>query len=332
MASRQRLGGWTIMMVKRVEIREVGPREGFQIEPPGIAAQRKAELINALARSGVPAIQTVSFVNPAKVPQMADAEDVLRLVEPVPNVTYTALWFNVRGFERAREFPFLTLNGTISLSASKAFAEQNWDSRGGGALANLNSPLLDQYADLRVPVTISVAAAFGCNFQGRVPTADVLAVLLPVVEAVRNRGLTLSEVILSDTMGWANPLSVAQLTDLVRGEVPGVPLRLHLHDTRGMGIANAVAGIQKGVTLFDSSIAGLGGCPFAGHRGAAGNIATEDFVLTCHEMGIDTGIDTIAILEASRMAADIVGHPGAGRTLAGGFLSDSGVIYQGSAT
>jgi hydroxymethylglutaryl-CoA lyase len=270
-------------MVDKVLIREVGTREGFQFEPPGIPTARKVELIDALAGTGVRRIQTVSFVSPRSIPQMSDAEDVIAGLHPNPDVAYQALWFNVRGLRRAQDFGFLTMVGSVSLSASSKFAARNWGSP-DRALSALNDPLIEEYVRLKLPVAISVAAAFGCNFEGRVDEGTVITLL---------------------------------------GDLP---LSLHLHDTRGLGIANAMAALEVGIDRFDSAIAGLGGCPYAGHRGAAGNIATEDFVLLCHELGIETGIDPVRLLAAAALAEEVVGHPGSSRSLRGGHLTDTGVL------
>lgn len=313
------------MTERRIAIREVGPREGFQFEPVGISTEDKAKLITALSRTGITAIQTVSFVSPRSIPQMADADAVLELVEPVEGVTLGGLWFNVKGLQRALNCPVLTVVGLVAISASAAFAKRNWNSDSPG-MENLNRPLLDAYEQLGLPVTVSVAAAFGCNFQGRISVSDVLGVLEPVIADVRARKLPIIEICLSDTMAWGNPNSTRDLVPAVMSSYPSIPIRLHLHDTRGLGLANAVAGIEVGVDRFDAAIAGMGGCPYAGHRGAAGNIATEDFVLLCQEMGFETDVDQRAILEAAALAEEIMGHPGSGRSLRGGHLLDSGVL------
>jgi hydroxymethylglutaryl-CoA lyase len=312
-------------MVDKVLIREVGTREGFQFEPPGIPTARKVELIDALAGTGVRRIQTVSFVSPRSIPQMSDAEDVIAGLHPNPDVAYQALWFNVRGLRRAQDFGFLTMVGSVSLSASSKFAARNWGSP-DRALSALNDPLIEEYARLKLPVAISVAAAFGCNFEGRVDEGTVITLLGDTLTQLDERGLEVIEITLSDTMAWASPQSIKRLCDAVRTRFPDLPVSLHLHDTRGLGIANAMAALEVGIDRFDSAIAGLGGCPYAGHRGAAGNIATEDFVLLCHELGIETGIDPVRLLAAAALAEEVVGHPGSSRSLRGGHLTDTGVL------
>lgn len=307
------------MSVDRVEITEVGPREGFQFEGQGVATAGKIELINTLAKTGLKRIQAVSFVSPKMVPHVADAEEIMAAVDEVPGVEYEGLWFNLRGFERARATGRVTLDGQITVSASDKFAQQNWRTDSSG-LAELNRDLLSRYRDLNLPVGLSVAAAFGCNFQGRVEPSHVLDLINEAAEGVARAGLTLEEVALADTMAWANPLSIVSLIEAVRGLDVAPGLRLHLHDTRGLGLANAYAALSVGVRRFDTAIAGLGGCPFAGHKGAAGNIATEDFVLLCHEVGLKTGVHVEALLEAAHVAESVVGHPAASRSLKGGHL------------
>lgn len=306
-------------------VREVGPREGFQIEPAGIPTDRKIALIEALSDTGLREIEAVSFASPKAIPQFADAAAVLDGLRPEPDVAYTAIWFNERGLERALAARALTMRGIIAVSASDAFAMKNWRYP-NGCLTDLNEPLLDRYVSLELPVWVNAAAAFGCNFQGRVPTDDLLRVIDVAVKSVADRDLRLGGITLADTMGWANPHSVRSLVDTVAKRFADVPLALHLHDTRGLGMANALAGLEAGITILDSSIAGLGGCPFSGAKGSSGNIATEDLVLLLHEMGYTTGVDSAKILRAAALAEQIVGHPADGKSLRGGHLADTGLI------
>lgn len=307
------------MTSDRVEIAEVAPREGFQFEKRQLPTAGKAALINALARTGVRAIQAVSFVSRKTMPHMADSDEVMRLVEPAPDVEFTALWFSPSGFRRARELSNLTLAGTITLSASEPFTRRNWELDDAGFL-DLNKALLRAYAPLGLPVELNAAAAFGCNFGGPVAPATVLELIATAAEATAAEGLRLTEISLADTMAWANPASIRTLCTAVAREYPEIPIRLHLHDTRGVGLANAVAAMEIGVRRFDAAISGLGGCPFAGHTGAAGNIATEDFHYLCRSLGMDTGLDADALMAASELAETVVAHPGTSRTLRGGLL------------
>jgi hydroxymethylglutaryl-CoA lyase len=167
---------------------------------------------------------------------------------------------------------------------------------------------------------VGVMAAFGCNYEGDVTPAQVISVIEKVEAQARSCGSRLGNVSLADTMGWANPLQIKRLVGAVRARWPEIPVKLHLHDTRALAIANVVAALEIGVDRFDSAVAGLGGCPFAAHKGAAGNVTTEDLVFLCQEMGVDTGIDLDAMIEAGQLAERVVGHPLPGKLKAGGNL------------
>jgi hydroxymethylglutaryl-CoA lyase len=307
-------------MPKSVRINEEGPREGFQIESGSIPTARKIELIEALAGTGLKQIQIVSFVNPKRVPGMADAEDVVRGFSPRPGIKYTGLWLNEKGLERARATGKLTLEGKISIYASEKFSMRN-NNRTTVQEFEYARRVLNQYKEHGIPVERgSIASAFGCNFQGDIPTSTVLDIFRRIFEIAEENAIELKEVSLADTMAWATPLSIKRTVGAIREKYPDVHINLHLHDTRGMGIANAYAALEMGVDMFDACVAGLGGCPFAGHKGAAGNVCTEDLVFMCEEMGIDTGVDLDRLLECARLAEDIVGHPLPGSVKFGGSL------------
>ena len=305
-----------------VHITEEGPREGFQIEKGPIATANKIALIDALSQTGIDRIQIVSFVNPKNVPGMADAEDVVRCITPRPGVAYTALWLNEKGFQRALKFSDrLTNTGTIQLSASEKFSIRNQNRTAARQLAGQHA-IVDMYKASGVPVERgSIMAAFGCNFEGDIPMSRLLTLTEQILEVAREHGVTLRYLTLADTMAWATPLAVKHAVGALRERWPELDVALHLHDTRGMAIANAYAGLEMGVTRFDSSVAGLGGCPFAGHQGAAGNICTEDLVFMCDELGIRTGIDLDALIECAKVAETIVGHPLPGSVMKGGTLT-----------
>ena len=305
-----------------VHITEEGPREGFQIEKGPIATANKIALIDALSQTGIDRIQIVSFVNPKNVPGMADAEDVVRGITPRPGVAYTALWLNEKGFQRALKFSDrLTNTGTIQLSASEKFSIRNQNRTAARQLAGQHA-IVDMYKASGVPVERgSIMAAFGCNFEGDIPMSRLLTLTEQILEVAREHGVTLRYLTLADTMAWATPLAVKHAVGALRERWPELDVALHLHDTRGMAIANAYAGLEMGVTRFDSSVAGLGGCPFAGHQGAAGNICTEDLVFMCDELGIRTGIDLDALIECAKVAETIVGHPLPGSVMKGGTLT-----------
>ncbi|HEU0290026.1 MAG TPA: hydroxymethylglutaryl-CoA lyase [Burkholderiales bacterium] len=305
---------------KSVTLHEEGPREGFQIEPGPIPTARKIEFIEALAETGLRHIQVASFVNPKKVPGMADADDVVRGFRPRPGVAYTGLWLNEKGLERARASGKLTLEGKISIYASEKFSMRN-NNRTAAQEFEYARRVVDEYRAHGIPVERgSIASAFGCNFQGEIPTSTVLDILRRIFEIAEENAIKLKEISLADTMAWATPLVIKRTLGAVREKYPDMRFNLHLHDTRGMGVANAYAALEMGVDMFDSCVAGLGGCPFAGHKGAAGNVCTEDLVFMCEEMGIKTGIDLEKLLDCARLAEEIVGHPLPGSVMKGGSL------------
>ncbi|HEY4066608.1 MAG TPA: hydroxymethylglutaryl-CoA lyase [Burkholderiaceae bacterium] len=305
---------------QRVRINEEGPREGFQIEGAGIPTARKIELIDSLSQTGLQQIQIASFVNPKRVPGMADAAEVVAGVQRRPGVRYTALWLNDQGFRRALATGRLDLMGRVVLCASPAFLLRNQNMT---LQDNLQShrEQIKTYLDNGVPVEHGgMQAAFGCNFEGDIPVQQVLDISADAFRLAEEFGLRLKTFTLADTMAWANPSSVRRMVEAFQQRFAGVEIILHLHDTRGLGLANALAGLQSGVSNFDASAAGLGGCPFAAHQGAAGNLCTEDFVFMCQEMGIETGIDLDKLIESAQLAEAIVGHPLPGSVQRGGNL------------
>ena len=293
----------------RVEIHEEGPREGFQIEPGPIATEDKIRLINALSETGLSHIQACSFVNPGLVPGWADAEAVVEGFQAADGVHYTGLYFNAKGLERARQFQDkLSLIGSISLSASEEFSKKNLNRTHVENLAAMKRQAL-AHLDLGISVNrIGVMAAFGCNYQGDIPPAQVIQTLSDGMAIANEVGAQITLFSLADTMGWGAPHRIERVLGEVRERWPEITLSLHLHDTRGLAIANAHAALKLGVSRFDSTVGGLGGCPFAGQPKAAGNICTEELVLLCHEMGIETGVNLDRLIEVGRMAEDIVGH------------------------
>lgn len=294
---------------KRIDIHEEGPREGFQIEPGPIPTADKIALIEALAETGIRHIQVASFVNTRLVPGWADAEAVVGGFKVKPGIHYTALWFNENGMNRALAFADrLTMTGSISLAASNAFSIKNLNR---GHAENLDAMRKQTAVHLKagIPVTrVGVMAAFGCNYQGDITPAQVVHTVADGMAVAAEHGCTITDVSLADTMGWATPIRIERGVAAVRERWPDVRIGLHLHDTRGLAVANAHAGLKMGVTKFDTTVGGLGGCPFAGQKGAAGNICTEELVLLCEEMGIATGVDLDALIEVGRMAEGIVGH------------------------
>lgn len=294
---------------KSVEIHEEGPREGFQIEPGPISTADKIRLIEALAETGLHHIQACSFVSPRIVPGWADAEAVIAGFTPKAGVHYTALWFNAAGLNRALAFrDKLTITGSIALTASEAFTQKNLHRTHDENLAKMREQTKLHLEHGVKVVRLGIQAAFGCNYQGDILPAQVVKTVADGLAIAEECGATIEIISLADTMGWAAPHRIKRVLGEVRGRWPDKKLSLHLHDTRGLAVANAVAGLEMGVSRFDSTVGGLGGCPFAGQKGAAGNICTEELVLLCEEMGIHTGVDLDKLIEVGRVAEQIVGH------------------------
>lgn len=309
-----------VELPKHVHINEEGPREGFQFEKTAIPTERKIALIDALARTGIRQIQAVSFVSPKAVPGMADAEQVIAGLTPHPGVEINGLWLNEKGLERAIATKRLTINGSLSLNASAAFLRRNQNKSLDEQFA-LQRRLAQIYHSHGIKIERGgIMASFGCNYEGDIPITRVVTMVGQLLEVATEAGLPVERVSLADTMAWATPLAIKRLVGAVRNRYPDLALSLHLHDTRGLGIANAYAGLEMGIRYFDTSVGGLGGCPFAGHTGAAGNVCTEDLVFMCEEMGVETGVDLDELIDCARLAEDIVGHPLPGSVMRGGSL------------
>ena len=304
----------------RVEIHEEGPREGFQIERPGFSIADRAALVEALAESGLTQIQVASFVSPKRVPQMADAAELFAAIRRRPGVRYTGLWLNEQGFERALATAAVDLVGGLFFYASDSFSRQN-NGAGADEIAQAQRRWVARYRAAGLPIEAAyVMTAFGCNIEGDVSEEQLLRPLRFIAQLESDEGFRLEKLYLADTVGYGNPRSVRRRVALAREVLPHARVGLHLHDTRGIGMANALAALEMGVDLFDASVAGLGGCPFCGnaHGGAAGNICTEDLAFLCESLGIATGIDLERLLEAARLAERIVGRRLDGRLLHSG--------------
>ncbi len=305
---------------KKVRINEEGPREGFQIEKGPISTEEKIALIDSLSKTGLRQIQTMSFVPPKNVPGMWDAAEVVAGITRAPGVKYTALWLNAKGLERAIGTEKLDISGTLSLCASAPFLMRN-QKRTLEQNLQAQHEMVELYRHYNVAVNrAGLQAAFGCNFAGDISIPTVLERLQQMVDIGVQYELDLQYFSLADTMAWATPLSIKRVVGAVRDRFPDMAISLHLHDTRGMGIVNAYAGLEMGVDIFDAAVGGLGGCPFAAHQGAAGNVCTEDLVFMCQEMGIETGVDLDALIESAQLAEEIVGHPLPGTVMRGGTL------------
>ncbi len=294
---------------KTVEVHEEGPREGFQIEPGPISTADKIRLIEALAETGLHHVQACSFVSPRIVPGWADAEAVVEGFNAKPGIHYTGLYFNGNGMDRALAFKDkLTINGSISLTASVGFTKKNLNRTPEENIAAMRRQT-ELHLSRGIPVNrLGVMAAFGCNYQGDISPATVISTLEDGMKIAEETGAEIEIFSLADTMGWGAPHRIEKVLGEVRNRWPDMEISLHLHDTRGLAVANAHAALKMGVRHFDSTVGGLGGCPFAGQPKAAGNICTEELVLLCEEMGIETGVDLDHLIEVGRMAEDIVGH------------------------
>lgn len=298
---------------KRVEIVEVGTRDGLQNEKGEFTTEDKIALVEALADTGIPCLEVTSMVSPRVVPQMADAEAVLQRIRRLPGTVYRVLVPNLKGTERALANNVDEL--CYAVVATETYSHNNWNMSIAETLKQIRlsiERIRQEPRPLRVVVGISVA--FGCPFEGDVPDSRILQIAGRLVE------IGADEVSLNDSTGMGNPRQVERIVALVRELHPNLPLSLHLHNTRGTGLANLVAALRQGVSRFDASIGGLGGCPFAPF--ATGNIATEDTVHMLHEMGIETGIDLDKLLEVTALAQRIVQHPLPGLVHKAGKRSD----------
>ena len=279
-----------------ISLREVGPRDGLQNEDP-IPTPAKIELLDALSRTGLRRIEAVSFVHPRAIPQMADADEVWAGIQRNPEVRYSALVPNLRGAQRALAAGFTELE--VVVSASDTHNRKNINRGTDESLADL--PELAALAhDAGASLQLIVSTAWGCPYEGDVPVERVLHVVAGGAAA------GVDSLAFGDTTGMATPTRVTRLVDATRSAQPDLPLGLHFHNTRGTGLANVLAALQLGVADFDASIGGLGGCPYA--PGASGNIATEELVHMLEDMGVRTGVDLDALLEAAALAERLVGR------------------------
>jgi hydroxymethylglutaryl-CoA lyase len=292
-----------------VRIREVGPRDGFQNEPEVIPTPEKVRLIELLGASGLRRIEVTSFVRPDVIPQLADAEEVLEAIRLPASVSVGVLIPNERGLERAlaHRDRFQEINGF--LSASETHNQKNVGRSVEDSIAGLRRTFSRaRHEGLRCEGVISTS--FGCPYEGHVPVERVLGVARELADA------GCEEVGFGDTTGMANPLQVRGFFEAAFEALPGVELTAHFHNTRGQGLANVLAALDSGVESFESSFGELGGCPVP--PGATGNIATEDLVSMLHEMGIETGVELAALIEASRAAQQVLDRPLGSHVLSAG--------------
>ena len=278
-----------------VLVTEVGTRDGFQSEPKFIPTAVKAEVINALIDAGVRSFEATSFVSPRAVPQMADASEVMALIQRKPGVRLTALVPNARGAERAAAAKVDMM--ACFVSASETHCRANLNKSLDAALADFAefAPIAHHYG---IALRGAVATAFGCPFEGEVSIDNILK----AVEAYFRGGAR--HISLGDTTGMATPPVVTRTVEAIRARFPDAIIALHFHNTRGIGLANVMNGLELGVREYESSIGGLGGCPFA--PGATGNICTEDLVYLLHECGYETGIDIEALAAVARQVQAVM--------------------------
>jgi isopropylmalate/homocitrate/citramalate synthase len=281
-----------------VRIVEVGPRDGLQNEHAQLAPADKIAFVDRLSAAGLAAIEVAAFVSPRRVPQMADADAVAQGIERRVGTTYSALVPNLQGLERARAAGFGEV--AIFAAASDTFSRRNI-TLGIEESMSAYRGVADAALAAGIRVRGYLSTCFGCPYEGEVPPARVAEL------AERLLSLGVFEVALSDTIGAAHPGQVRSVLDVVRASVPVARTALHFHDTRGTGLANVLMALSLGVTTFDSSAGGLGGCPYA--PGAAGNLATEDLVYMLDGLGVHTGVDLAGIVSASSFIESLLDHP-----------------------
>lgn len=283
-----------------VRIREVGPRDGFQNEPEVIPTAEKIGLIDLLAGTGLDRIEVTSFVRPDVIPQLADASEVLAGVDRPEGVSFSVLIPNMRGLERALVQRDRFDEANFFLSASESHNIKNVNRSIEESLAGLEQ-VIDRAAGEGLRCEGVISTSFGCPYEGEVPVDRVLSIARRLVDA------GCQEIGFGDTTGMANPAQVRSFFAEAQEQLDGVELTAHFHNTRGQGLANALAALEEGVTSFESSFGELGGCPVP--PGSVGNVATEDLVSMFSEMGIDTGIDLEALIAASVAAQEVIGRP-----------------------
>ncbi len=279
-----------------ISLREVGPRDGLQNEPP-VDTAAKVELIDRLSTTGVNRIEAVSFVHPGAIPQMADAGEVWQQVRRNERVRYSALVPNIRGAERALDAGFTELE--VVVSASDTHNRKNLNRSTEESLDGV-AQLIELAHSRGATCQVIISTAWGCPYEGDVPAERVVGA---AGRAVRDGADSIS---FGDTTGMATPPRVTELVGEFRSANPQMPLNLHFHNTRGTGLANVLAALQLGVDDFDASVGGLGGCPYA--PGATGNIASEELVHMVEDMGVGTGVDVDALIDTAAEAERLVGH------------------------
>ncbi|OGR24248.1 MAG: hydroxymethylglutaryl-CoA lyase [Desulfobacca sp. RBG_16_60_12] len=293
-------------MPSQVTLREVGPRDGLQVERY-LPTEQKIALVNALSKTGLTCIEVTSFMHPKAMPNLADAELVMAGIDRLPSITYSGMVPNARG--AARAVASRVDDMMFVFSASETANRRNVNMNVEESLRALEE-ILGMSRAAGVPVGVAIAMAFGCPFEGDVPAHRILDLV------GRLSSLGVQAIDLADTTGMANPKQVYELSCRVLDAFPRIQVGLHIHNTRGAGMANLLAGLLAGVTRFDGSIGGLGGCPFA--VGATGNVPTEDVAHMLQEMGIDTGLDLGKLIACAQLAQELIGRELPGQVMKAG--------------
>ena len=277
-------------MSRRIEIVDVGPRDGLQNEAMALSVEDRLDFISRLEAAGVRRLEAVSFVNPSRVPQMAGAEEIMAALPRRSGRSRIGLVLNLRGWERLKATSCDQANVVVCATDSFGLRNQNADT--AQQIAAMAQVAEDQRENGGPPLSLTISVAFGCPFEGEVALDRVVRI------AREAAALNIPEIAIADTIGAADPWAVRRRVEAVRAAAPNVRLRLHFHDTRNTGLANAAAGIEAGVDVLDASCGGIGGCPFAPK--ATGNVATEDLVHMLERGGFETGLDLEALIETGR--------------------------------
>ena len=285
------------MIPKKIQLVEVGPRDGLQNENVWVETETKIALIEKLSQAGLTKIEATSFVSPKWVPQLKDSFEVLSGINRMPGVSYPVLTPNMKGFEKAVEAGANEV--AVFGAASEKFSQKNINCSIVESIERFR-PIIAAAHKNEIPVRGYISCVLGCPYQGEVPVSDVVSLALQMYE------IGCYEISLGDTIGIGTPLVAKKMLEAVAQKVPVSKLALHFHDTRGQALANIYACLELGVSVLDSSVAGLGGCPYA--NAANGNVATEDLVYMLDGMGIETGVDQEKLVEAGRFISEIVGR------------------------